>query len=246
MVRVPKDGSAPVDALPRDLTFGYVQRMGYRNHPSWRDMSDYVSHFTKDSQGLSAYAAMLSILASGRIRAFNSFGCATNVTGLEATQTCACFSEIPLDMLDRLVARRSRYGIGFHQLTLIPKGASRVWYLDPATPTRAAVNGLVRTAMTGGVDLNDDIWRLTPFADNVADNYHFEWEREWRVVGDLAFAPEDVAFLFIPGEQHDDARAFLVDGGRGAGPAYNCPLLDPLWTDEQLQEVLRRFVPDQP
>ena len=102
---------------------------------------------------------------------------------------------------------------------------------------------LVTSAMTGGVNPHDDIWRITPFADYTAPNYHFEWEREWRVPGGMQFAPGDVAFLFVPEELHPAAATFLGGGGGGAGPAYVCPLLDPLWTDDQIQAALTTLPP---
>lgn len=206
-------------------------------------MSDYVVHFTKATEGATAYNGMTSILAAGRIEARNKFGCATNVNGLGQSQMCACFSEIPLDMLDRLVDRRSKYGIGFHQDTVIAKGAGRVWYLDGGTPHRAAMDHMVSRAMTGGVDPDDDIWGITPLADRTAPNYHFEWEREWRAPGGLDFTPAEVAFLFVPEFQHQDATTFLAGGGGGTGPAYACPILDPLWDDDRIQAALLGLPP---
>lgn len=218
--------------------------MGYRGHADWRDMSEYVIHFTKSTGGVSAYNAMTGILSAGRIEARSKFGCATNVNGLGATQHCACFSEIPLDMLDRLVDRRnSKYGIGFRQDTVITKGAGRVWYLDQGAPSRAALGHIVSQAMTGHVDPDDHIWTITPFVDHTAPNYHFEWEREWRAPGGLDFTPEEVAFLFVPEFQHPQAATFLQGGGNGAGPAYTCPILDPLWDDDTIQTALRALPP---
>lgn len=98
---------------------------------------------------------------------------------------------------------------------------------------------MVTAAMIGGVDVNDDVWRITPFADNTAANYHFEWEREWRIPRGLTFEPDDVAFLFVPEALHPQGAAFLADGGGGAGPAYSCPILDPLWGDDQIQAALQ-------
>ena len=217
--------------------------MSYRGHADWRDMSDYVVHSTKDGAGITAFESMRSILATGRIEARSAFGFATGVNGLDLTQHCACFSEIPLDMLDRLVARRSNYGIGFHQDTLIPKGAGRVWYLDQGTSQLAAMQSMVTLAMTGGVDQADPVWRITPFADSTAPNYHFEWEREWRLPNSLSFIPDDVAFLFLPEHLHSAAAEFLSSGGGGAGPSYHCPILDPLWTDSQVQAALHNLAP---
>lgn len=217
--------------------------MGYRGHDDWRDMSDYVVHFTRAFDGVSAYDGMMGILSAGRIEARNKFGCATNVNGLGQSQDCACFGEIPLDMLDRLVERRSMYGVGFHQQTVTARGAGRVWYLDQGTPQRDAMFRMVSAAMIGGVDPEDDVWRLTPLTDFTAENYHFEWEREWRVPGGLQFEPADVAFLFVPEHLHTAARAFLDDGAGGAGPAYLCPILDPLWGDDEIQGALRDLPP---
>lgn len=42
-------------------------------------MSEYIVHFTKLNNGVSAYDGMLGILGSGRIEARSKFGCATNV-----------------------------------------------------------------------------------------------------------------------------------------------------------------------
>ena len=64
---------------------------------------------SRDTAKVSHLDGMMSILADGRIEARSKFGSATNVNGLGTSQHCACFSEIPLDMLDRLVDRRSVY-----------------------------------------------------------------------------------------------------------------------------------------
>ena len=217
--------------------------MGYRGHDDWRDMSDYVVHFTKENEGASAYECMLAILATRLIKARTAFGAATNVAGLGDSQMCACFSEIPLDMLDRLVARRSTYGIGFHQNVVVGEGGGRVWYLDPGTPQTDAFYANVTEAMSGGVEPSDSVWRLTPFIDYTAPNYQFVWEREWRLPGGLEFSSDDVAFLFVPEEHHEAAKPFLATGNHGNGPAYACPILDPLWDDDQIQKALAELAP---
>jgi hypothetical protein len=201
-------------------------------------MSDYVVHFTRDTEDRSAYGAQMGILGSGNVRARSRFGSATHIDAVAESQKCACFSEVPLGQLDRLVRRRSRYGIGFHQDFLIRAGGGRVWYLPDASPQLAAFREVVQRDMRGGVDPDDAIWRLTPFVDRVSAEYAFEWEREWRVPTGLAFEPADVAFIFVPEERHGAARAFFWDGNEGAGPAYRCPILDPLWPDDRFQEAL--------
>ncbi|HXH35940.1 MAG TPA: hypothetical protein VNJ54_16290 [Plantibacter sp.] len=206
-------------------------------------MSEYVVHFTKPSAVRSAYDVMISILSEGVIRVGGPFGAARNVEGLGDSQRSACFSEIPLDLLYRLVERRSLYGIGFRQDFLMHSGGARVWYLDKGGLAATAFQGAVYQAQQAGVDTNDPIWRLTPFVDFPGDyggsQYQFEWEREWRVPHPLPFQPGHVAFLFLPEEFHLAARGFFEEAQREhTGAAYLCPYVDPRWTMDQIQQAL--------
>jgi hypothetical protein len=213
---------------------------GYRGNPDWRDMSEYAVHFTKASATTSAYDVMLKILGEGQIEPTGPLGAARNLTELGDSQKSACFSEIPLDLLARVIARRSLYGIGFRQDFLINHGGARVWYLDKDGSASAAFQEAVRAAMTGGIDPADPVWRITPLIDYPGDyggtQYRFEWEREWRVPGGLAFGPDDVAFLFIPEEWHGAARSFFEGHlAENTGPAHLCPYVDPRWDTARIQ-----------
>jgi hypothetical protein len=214
----------------------------YRGNPEWRDMSEYAVHFTKPSGATPAYNVIMSILSGGTIRASGPWGAARYARGLGDSQHSACFSEIPLDLLDRLVDRRSAYGIGFHQNFLIDSGGARVWYLDKSGAVSPAFKDLVVEAEYPTVDPSAPLWRLTPFVDypDPEKPFQFEWEREWRVPGGLDFRPDDVAFLFIPEEQHAAARQFFSDQlVNPTGPAYLCPYVDPRWKDmERIQQAL--------
>jgi len=131
-------------------------------------------------------------------------------------------------MLDRLVLRRSRYGIGFRQDFLVSNGGARVWYLDVEGEVADSFGELVRAKLSGAIDAIDPLWRLTPFVDFPGDygtkRYEFQWEREWRVPGGLAFTPEDVAFLFLPHELHGPARVLFDDHRRqNTGPQLRLP-----------------------
>ncbi|WP_162908122.1 abortive infection system antitoxin AbiGi family protein [Allorhizocola rhizosphaerae] len=167
--------------------------LGYRRDPKWRDMSDYLVHFTKSEEDL------VSILQDGEIRAGGPFGSATNLEERLRSQKSVCLSEIPLDQLNRLMARHGRYGLGFTRDYVRQQGGARVWYLDHGTPAHVAFNEMVRQAMIGGVDPAAEIWKLTPFIDRVTPGrYEFEWEREWRIVGGLRFEYSDLAFVLLP------------------------------------------------
>jgi hypothetical protein len=213
---------------------------GYRGNLDWRDMSEYAVHFTKPSPPSTEYDVMLKILWEGTVLPTGPLGAARKLTALGDSQKSACFSEIPLDLLGRLIARRSLYGIGFRQDFLTERGGARVWYLDKDGPAAESFKELVRSGMTGGVDPIAPIWKTTPFVDYPGEyggtQYRFEWEREWRVPGGLQFGRDDVAFLFIPEELHSAARSFFEDHLReNTGPAYLCPYVDPTWDMPRIQ-----------
>lgn len=247
--------------------------MGYCGREDWKDMSDFVVHFTKpvannrplptaieatptSHRGLPAWVAELrardhsgyypwiDILWEGRLRAGSKpLGAARKVAPVAALHHVVCFSEIPLDMLDRLIERRSLYGIGFRKDVLVRKNGAPLWYLDKDGVQAQIIQSQIRDRISSGVDPRDQLWKLTPFIDNPGNyaqrTYRFEWEREWRVVGDMLFDPADVAFLFLPEEDHDKARQFFSDAEVGhTGPAYLCHYIDPRWELAQIQEAL--------
>ena len=255
--------------------------MGFRGHDDWRDMSDYVVHFTKPPKGdgttatsaqpanpgrltlrelleqmnqqqaldATGYTQMMSILYSGELRTGAApLGAARKLYELDHSQRVVCFSEIPLDTLDRLVERRSRYGIGFRKDLLAGKGGTPLWYVDADSPQAAAIREIIKTKIAGGINPADPFWKLTPFIDHPGIYngwpYRFEWEREWRVAGPVTFTPEEVAFLFIPEECHDDARQFFADVTiEHSGPVYKCAYIDPAWSIEQIEQALVAVTP---
>ena len=138
---------------------------GYRGNPDWRDMSEYAVHFTKRADPTSPYDVMIKILWEGRINAVTAFGAARKLTQLGDSQKAACFSEIPLGLLERLIERRSLYGIGFRQDILVAAGGARVWYLDNEGAAAASFNALIASAITSGADPDNPLWKITPFVD---------------------------------------------------------------------------------
>lgn len=217
--------------------------LGYRGNATWRDMSEYVVHFTKEVTGRSAYDSMMMILSGLRLEPGLPLGAARKLGAITPPQSSTCLSEIPLDRLDRLVARRSQYGIGFRQDVVTAAGGGRVWYVDRDTALANAVWDAMKAASGPPMQADHPIWRLTPFIDFPGDyegtQYRFEWEREWRVPGGLEFKPEQVAFLFIPEELHANAREFFDEArAEHRGPCYDCPFIDPLWPDEAIQAAL--------
>jgi Putative abortive phage resistance protein AbiGi, antitoxin len=190
------------------------------------------------------YSPWIKILGSGRLKpGIKPLGLGRTIPQLSDRHRVVCFSEIPLDMLDRLIKRRSLYGVGFRKDFIVARGGAPLWYLDKESEQGKLVYELMRSKGREGVDPSDPFWQLSPFIDNPGNyrtgEYRFEWEREWRVVGEFQFEPHDVSFLFLPEENHAKARQFFADVKlEYSGPAYECAYVDPRWDMERIQDAL--------
>jgi len=212
-------------------------------NPEWHDMSDYVVHFTSAANHRTAYENMLSILGDQALRAGNPFGIARPHAPNIATQRAVCFSEIPLHLLGRIADRRGEYGIGFTKQFIMARGGGPIWYVEHNSVTDNAIRTLMQQAVAEPTPVNNTIWALTPFIDSTGDHpngrYRFEWEREWRHVGDLNFTVQDVAFLIIPENLHQNARSFFEDAlQENTGPAYLCPYIHARWDQDRVRQAL--------
>jgi hypothetical protein len=209
---------------------------------TYADFSRFVVHFTKEQGGdpNSPYNTMISICWQRRLIAGNSFG-AARTKAPEGTQRAVCFSEVPPHELGRLATRRkSKFGIAFTKSFIRAQGGGPIWYVGKNSPMATAVDSLISR---GQLDPNDPIWQLTPLIDKPGNYggamYDFEWEREWRHVGDLTFSESDVAFLVIPEELHATAWGFFASAlNENSGPAYLCPYIDPYWDQVRVQQAL--------
>lgn len=168
--------------------------LGDHRDPTWSDMSQYVVHFTKNPR------VFAEILATGLLRASGPYGFAwaRRVEGLKKRHLSVCFSEVPLDKIERLMRRRGSYGIAFTKEFIRSRQGARVWYLDQGSQQARSLGSYLHKVMSGE-DLGHPIWNMTPFIDLVMPGkYEWDWEREWRVQGDLHFTLEDVAFIVTP------------------------------------------------
>jgi hypothetical protein len=194
----------------------------------WLDMSPFVVHFSKPSGKRTAYDNCLSILAERRIEARARFGIGKDY---DASPKSACFSEIPLHYLKRLADVRGSYGIGFRKEFLIERDGGPIMYAYKDTLQAMAMRKLVSKAKDNP---KDPIWKVAPFVDQPGEygtkSYFYEWEREWRHVGNLDFHQNEAAFLIIPEGSHSAARGFFNEAEReNIGPNYKCPFIDPYW-----------------
>ncbi|WP_411902743.1 hypothetical protein [Methylorubrum thiocyanatum] len=211
-------------------------------------MSEHVLHVVRGRSADESYGNVISILGGGRLLARNPFGAAREVAPDPSSQNCVCFSEIPVELIGRVIERRlpsdrsSWHGVAFTKAFLVGRGGGPIMYAYDGTPQAEALRTLMDRARLS-VAIDDPVWRLTPFVDLPGrhGSYYFEWEREWRHVGDLAFGPEDVAFILMPEEFHEAARCFFDEALREhTGPAYFCPFLDASWSRARCEQALAR------
>ena len=65
--------------------------------------------------------------------------------------------------------------------------------------------------------------------------------------GGARFEPDDVAFIFLPEELHDNARSFFEEHRvNHTGPAYLCRYVDPRWSYARIARALSGPIPAPP
>jgi hypothetical protein len=210
------------------------------NKSEWHDMSNYVVHFTKNYGGTDAYHNMLEILGGRELKAVNPFGIGRFKAPVAESQRCACFSEVPAHLLSRVADKRSDYGIGFSKSFAVANGANPILY---AYKDGELIHQFHHLMLASANDPVAPVWKIAPFIDAPGEygpsDYFFEWEREWRKVGNLTFTEVDAAFLIIPEPLHGKARSFFEDARlQNTGPCYDCPYIDAHWSLNKVKAAL--------
>jgi hypothetical protein len=192
---------------------------------------------------------LTAICDQGEILARSAFGAAYNAEPLAPSQMVACFSEmVALDSVGRLADRHGEFGLGFAKSLMKTRGAAPVWYLPRESMIQSEFFEIVRRlAFLQSPDLDEPLWRITPFIDYPAENepgeasssYDWRWEREWRIRGGLQFQSDDVALLLAPEGRHewlaDWWALHMIDGWGG----YIPPIVSPRWPRDRQEEVIR-------
>lgn len=165
--------------------------VGTAQYPDAGDLSSYLAHLTWTGE------ALASILTDGRIEARKAFGLAGQNPQHAETHKAVCLTEAPASELTRFQDRR--YGVAFTREFVQRLGGQRVWYIDHGAPLWYAFTHEVNRLRD--ISENTRFFEMTPFIDMVRPGtYAYDWEREWRVVGDLRFEWEDVAYVITPEE----------------------------------------------
>lgn len=165
--------------------------LGTPEHPSARDLSQYLVHITSDEEALG------SVLASGHLEARNPHGFTKGLFMVEDEHRSACLTEMPLTELARM-RRFGQYGVAFRKDFVRAAGGQRVWYLDDGCAPLTALIG-IKDALVAERRWDHQFWKVTPFIDLVKPGFYaWEHEREWRVVGGLKFHWNDIALVIAP------------------------------------------------
>lgn len=200
------------------------------------DMSEYVVHFTKKTDESDVASVCKLILAQKVILAKKSWG--TDKSQIECPKS-VCFTEVPLHELRRFISKYGEFGIGFRKEHIVGKGGGPIMYAYSETRQSEIFKNLARNTR-GNKD--DPIWKLAPFVDHPGKtagvgSYFFEWEREWRHIGDLEFSESDPAFFIFPEENHKYFREFMDGKNDEKFPRYSgVPFISIKWSKEQIEQ----------
>jgi hypothetical protein len=209
------------------------------------DLSTFVVHLTRASGKAGAFENLEAILRGRRIAARTPMGWAARAAvqlGPMATlsQSVVCFSETPLEQVYGMYADIPRrqvklepFGLAFTKMTARRHGVNPVWYVDMTPGHRWRICEALDLMRDRAVAIGDDKFAgmvgavLLPFVEGMGtwegSQKEFWWEREWRHVGDLTFADQELAFVIAPAAYHDVVRT-IVDR----------PCLDPEWSLERM------------
>lgn len=213
-----------------------TESLGYRGNPDWRDMSDFLVHFVggRDASMDDRHTLLCTILESGRlVPGADGFGFTKGWKAPTHSSRAVCMSEVPLTYLARLVNRHGSFGIGLRKADVRELGGQRVWYVDANTELMAALDEL-RTVAVQNSRWSDPLWKVTRFIDAVmpgddgGPRYEFEWEREWRVPGEVPVTAAHVPFLFVP--QGWQSSPHLA--------ATGIKMVDPTWPEDRMEAAL--------
>lgn len=148
-----------------------------------RYVSSELVHFVGRDLASDAarYRLLVDILRTGHLAAAPVL----SREGEAAASSAVCFADVPVSDLPLHMAKYHRFGLSFRRATLAERGANPVFYVCRGTPVPDEL------ARTGFVKYFDPA-----LADDAPANYYME--REWRVLGDLAFTLEEVRRVVLP------------------------------------------------
>jgi len=223
------------------------------------DLSTFLVHLTRTSDGQSGKDRLKSIIESWTLEAHSMFGAAKqrlNDAGVVLeSQKCVCFTETPLEyvhlllqQIDNRQVQFEPYGVAFPKKIGRAMGVNPVWYID-ITPGHdwlmGPVNQLLDQAIASMDLAQTPIARLAPLIEQMgtrrnadgtlAYRKEFWWEREWRRAGNLGLP--DRIIVLCPEVEFAEFQEAVA-----AHPLFgNATFVEPRWGLEQIISRLAGF-----
>jgi hypothetical protein len=206
---------------------------------NWRDMSHYLVHLTDDR-------ASLDRILEGKVLEPGPRPCGF-ASSIGLGHPAVSLSEIPHDDVGRLAERQGSYGVVFHVSNLLWSAErlevhfARVWYVerDSEVSTRLwhlAMAAAERLQQDGGDSTTEALAKLAPFIDVLGDYNgvprRFEWEREWRWIGELPFCLNELRLVIAPASEQAEIHAL-----------HGVPVVDVLADRRSVQSAIQSHQP---
>jgi hypothetical protein len=219
------------------------------------DLSTFIVHLTRDSNGEQAKEHLKSIVRSHKIEARTPYGSAVRRLAKQQhlrldSQKCVCFTETPLEHLHLLVGRIDGreydfgpYGVAITKKLARKQGVNPVWYVD-ITPGHDWLMKPIDTLIDrcNGNFQASEVSKIAPFIEQMGtgnsgkyQSYRkeFWWEREWRHVGDFSL-PSHVLVICPEGD-------FPEFESLANHNSYSARCIDSTWGLEQIIARLAGF-----
>lgn len=148
----------------------------------------------------------------------------------------ACFTETPLSQIKRFIGvsrrdfRFEAYGFIFTKETMLVKGASPALYInqygtDSLRPWADRIYEIAKRSNFTGL-----MWQGIPFMNSVHERNDFDWEREWKVRGNVSFSHRSLAGVILPENTAFKMRRRAEDNG--------VPVISASWGQDRIEETL--------
>jgi hypothetical protein len=213
------------------------------------DLSPYLVHFTRDNTnhftktGKSAHSTFNDIWNQKVIRARRVLCMHRDLIRQESPEIqakfkVACFTESPLTQIKHFVGvyrrdyRFEGYGFIFKKETLLMKGVSPAQYINQygTYSLRAWADRLYEMAKK--TNFAGLLWQGIPFMNSVHSGNDFDWEREWKVRGNVAFRYRELAGVILPERTASKMWHRALDNG--------VPVISAEWNRDRIEETLAK------
>lgn len=217
------------------------------------DMSRYFTHLMRDDneQGGTAKENFIEILRTKTILALN-VNCLhaplimKEPLHIQKKFRTVCFTATPLQSLRHLTKKLPRkfklkpYGFIFRREQLVNAGVREVKYINSYgdQDEREAYDRMYEIAKNGG--FTGKMSKALPYLSAMHQKFDYDWEREWRHVGDFTFEPSDLVGVVLPEEEQTPLRHSLNRQGIAIfTPGMN---LEELFEDFSAQKTSTKII----